>query len=157
MAHLTGEHVSTDAMFRLGGRIKGGEYKCYVFAMGERHNICRVWGLDGDTDESLLPGLELWAKQLKEQVYYDRDLKKDVNALNAVKWWHDDRCCRGNGNVRDHPYMAYFPNLTRVRIPDLAVFCSCSRLTPSCVLPFHLRHELLRRHTRTASTQSTLS
>jgi hypothetical protein len=112
---LTGEHVSTDAMFRLGSRTVGGGTKCYVFAMGDRHNICRFWGLDGDTDEALLPGLRKWATQLKRQQYYDKGSKTYVNALEAIRYWHDDRCCR-TSDPSKHPYMSIFPNLTRVRV-----------------------------------------
>lgn len=45
-------------MFRLAGRSKKQRRRCYVFAMGEDHHICRFWGLDSDSDDALLPGLK---------------------------------------------------------------------------------------------------
>ena len=70
--------------------------------------------MDADSDEALLPGLRAWAEQLKLQTYYDKDLKREVNAYEAIEYWHDDRCCRGALKVTEHPYMQIFTFLTRV-------------------------------------------
>lgn len=117
MRRVPGEHVSTDAMFRLCGRTSDVNAKAIVFAMSETHHVCRFWVLSADSDDDLLPGLRTWAQQLSNQSYFDQHKRKFVNALHAIKHWHDDRCCRG-GNPFDHSYMGPFSGLERAPYKD---------------------------------------
>ena len=117
LMRVPGEHVSTDAMFRLCGRTSDVNAKAIVFAMGEAHHVCRWFVVPADSDDALLPGLRRWSQQLLNQSYFDKHKQKFVNALHAIKHWHDDRCCRG-GDPIEHPYREPFIGLERAPYKD---------------------------------------
>ena len=82
--------------------------------------------LDGDSDEAILPGLERLANRLRSQRYYaggkpeqvkDKTGRRGVNAFMAVRFWHDDMCCRGRDPTA-HPYMPIFVHLVRAPFRD---------------------------------------
>lgn len=116
LSRVPGEHASSDATFRAATRTTSDDEGCLVFILGEEHSICRFFYLDSDSDEALLPGLRRWAQQLKGQLYYNRKENRWVNAYDALKYWHDDRCCRG-GDPLAHPYVQIF-NIDRAPYAD---------------------------------------
>ena len=134
LSRVPGEHISSDSTYRLAGRTMRPDLRAYALLIGERHYIhrydaqfpcrrvfvvqtcvffSRFYGLDSDSDAAMFPGLRLFAKVLATQVYIDPFTGEAMSALQALKYWSDDLCCRG-GSPKNHPYMLIFTYLDRV-------------------------------------------
>lgn len=112
LSRVPGEHISSDSTYRLAGRTMRPDLRAYALLIGERHYIHRFYGLDSDSDAAMFPGLRLFAKVLATQVYIDPFTGEAMSALQALKYWSDDLCCRG-GSPKNHPYMLIFTYLDR--------------------------------------------
>ena len=113
LSRVPGEHASIDAMYRITGRTRSPDEAAITFVMGEDHQVCRWYVLDADSDAAIYPGLKAFAKKLQTQTYFNRKLKKNENALTALKYWHSDTCCHGANDITTHPLMSLFPSMTR--------------------------------------------
>ncbi|CAN0476574.1 unnamed protein product [Ectocarpus sp. 8 AP-2014] len=83
------------------------EAQCLYFLMGEDAKILGYGAVKSESEEELT---------LLFQRYADRRRKKGT--LHALRWLHDDRCCRGCKDVTKYYGVQIFPHMERAPYAD---------------------------------------
>jgi hypothetical protein len=107
MSRVPGEFASSDATFKVAGRVGNPDYKALYFILGENADVQTFGAIRSESADEVLNLQKAFAKRLERK-----------GVLHQLKYWWDDRCCNGATDVRGHVLTTIFPGLERAPFKD---------------------------------------